>query len=120
MLRTAALNTISSEDVERLTKTYHLSEIIDLRISLEIAPKPDPVIDGVKYVNLRVINEELFTKELEKKLAFDGNAAERLKFIVDSGLVSYDMYVGFLSEESGKEAYRGYKLGRDGEVHDSV
>ena len=30
---------------------------------------------------------------------------ERLKFIIDSGLVSYDMYVGFLSEESGKKAY---------------
>ncbi len=36
---------------------------------------------------------------------FEGNAMERLKFIVDSGLVSYDLYVGFLSQETGNKAY---------------
>lgn len=105
LLRTAALNKISSEDVKRLTEDYSISVIADLRMTYEIAPKPDPVIDGVKYTNLRVIDEELFKKELESKLAFEGNAVERLKFIVDSGFVSDDMYVGFLSRESGKKAY---------------
>ena len=59
LLRTAALYGISSGDVTRLTKDYGLSVIADLRMSLEAASKPDPVIEGVKYVNLRVINEEL-------------------------------------------------------------
>ena len=105
LLRTAALYRISSDDVTRLTKDYNLSVIADLRMSLEAESKPDPVIEGVKYVNLRVINEELFKQELEKKLAFEGDAVKRLMMIADSGLVSHDMYVGFLSEESGKKAY---------------
>ena len=105
LLRTADLNKISSEDVKHLTEDYSLSVIADLRMTYEIAPKPDPVIDGVKYISLKVIDEELFKKELEKKLSFEGNAVERLKIIVDSGFVSDDMYVGFLSNDAGKKAY---------------
>ena len=108
LLRTAALYGISSDDVTRLTEDYRLSVIADLRMSFEVAPKPDPVIDGVKYVSLRVINEELFTKEVEKKLSVEGGVVERLKFLVDSGIVSYDMYVGFLASDSGKKAYREF------------
>ena len=108
LLRTAALNKISSEDLKRLTENYSLAVIADLRMTFEISPKPDPAIEGVKYVNLRVINEELFKKELEKKLAFEGDAIERIKMIVESGLVSQNMYVGFLSDEYGKKAYREF------------
>ena len=108
LLRTAALNTISSEDTARLTDKYHLAVIADLRMSLEVAAKPDPVIDGVKYVNMRVINEELFTRELEKKLAIEGDAVQRLKTMIDTGIMSFDMYVNFLSEDSGKKAYREF------------
>ena len=108
LLRTAALYGISSEDVKRLTEDYRLSVIADLRMSFETAPKPDPVIDGVKYVSLHVINEELFTEEVEKKLSVEGGVVERLKFLVDSGIVSYDMYVNFLANDSGKKAYREF------------
>ena len=108
LLRTAALNTISSADIEKLTKDYHLAVVADFRMSYEAAPKPDPEIDGVKYVNLRVIDEALFEQELEQKLAMEGDAAQRLKAIVDSGFASYDMYINFLSADSGKEAYTGF------------
>jgi len=108
LLRTAALNKISSEDLTRLTKDYNLSVIADLRMSYEVAAKPDPLIDGVKYVNLRVIDEDLYRKTLEKKLNMEGNAMERLKLIVDSGIVSYDMYINFISTDSGKKAYREF------------
>ena len=105
LLRTAALNEISSADVTRLTDTYHLAVIADFRMSMEAAPKPDPAIDGVKYLNLRVINEELFKRELGKKLAMEGDAVERLKLIAESGFVDSNMYVNFLSEEAGQKAY---------------
>ena len=108
LLRTAALYGISSDDVTRLIKEYNLSVIADLRMSLEAASKPDPVIEGVKYVNLRVIDEDSAAQERDKKLAFEGNAVKRLMMIVDSGIVSYDIYVGFLSKESGKKAYREF------------
>ena len=108
LLRTAALNKISSDDLTRLTKDYNLSLITDLRMSYEAAAKPDPVIDGVKYVNLRVIDENLFGKELEKKLNIEGDAMERLRLIVDSGILSQDMYVNFISTDYGKKAYREF------------
>ena len=108
LLRTAALYGISSEDVTRLTKDYRLSVIADLRTSLEAGTKPDPIIEGVKYVSLHVLNEEAFTKNVEKQLAVEGGVMERLNFVVDSGIVSYDMYVRFLSNDSGKKAYREF------------
>ena len=108
LLRTADLSRISSEDTARLTDTYHLSVIADLRMTFEAAAKPDPMIDGVKYINLRVINEELLSRGIEKKLAVDGDAVERLKLVADTGVVSFDMYINFLSEDSGKKAYREF------------
>ncbi len=108
LLRTAALYGISSEDVTRLTKDYRLSVIADLRTSLEAGTKPDPIIEGVKYVSLHVLNEEAFTKNVEKQLAVEGGVMERLNFVVDRGIVSYDMYVRFLSNDSGKKAYREF------------
>ena len=108
LLRTADLNTISGEDIERLKNVYHLSVIADFRMSVEAAPKPDPVIDGVKYLNLSVINEETFNKKLEKKLDFEGDAVARLKYTVDSGIVSTNLYIEFLSDDAGKKAYREF------------
>ena len=32
----------------------------------------------------------------------------RLKFIVDSGFASYDMYINFLADDNGKKAYREF------------
>ena len=108
LLRTAALNKISSRDIDRLTKDYHLAVITDLRMTFEAAPKPDPVIEGVKYVHLHVVDEALFKQELEQKLSMAGNGMERLKLIVESGFASYDMYINFLSSDSGKKAYREF------------
>ena len=56
-------------------------------------------------MNRRVIDEALFERELEQKLSMEGTAAERMMQIADSGIVSYDMYVDFLSADSGKKAY---------------
>lgn len=108
LLRTAALDEISSEDVTRLTKNYNLSVITDLRMTFEVAQKPDPVINGVKYLNLRVIDEDLFKQELEKISKIEGDRIDKFKFAVDNGFVSYDMYVNFLNGEAGKKAYREF------------
>lgn len=108
LLRTATLYGISSDDVTRLTEDYRLSVIADLRTSLEAGTKPDPVIDGVKYVSLHVINEEAFMKNVEKQLSIEGGVMERLNFVVERGIASYDMYVKFLSDDSGKKAYREF------------
>lgn len=107
LLRTAALHGISSDDVTRLTKDYRLSVIADLRMTLEAAPKPDPVIVGVKNVSLHVINENLLPKDAGEKL-LAGDFMSRLNAIVESGFMSSDLYVRFLSDDSGKKAYREF------------
>ena len=108
LLRTAALYGISSEDVTRLTKDYRLSVIADLRMSIEAAPKPDPVIEGVKNVSLHVINEDLLPKDAGEKLFAGNDVMSRLNAIIESGFMSDDLYVRFLSDDSGKKAYREF------------
>ena len=105
LLRTAVLNKISSEDITRLTQNYNLSVIADFRMSFEAAAKPDPVIEGVKYVNLRVIDEELFMREIEKRLAGEKDPFELLKTTAESGVINENMYIDFLSGNFGKKAY---------------
>ena len=103
LLRTAVLNKISSEDITRLTQDYNLSVIADFRMSFEAAAKPDPVIEGVKYVNLRVIDEELFMREIEKRLAGEKDPFELLKTTAESGVINENMYIDFLSGNFGKK-----------------
>lgn len=105
LLRTASLNKISSDDIARLTKIYNLSVIADLRMSFEAAAKPDPIIEGVKYVNLRVIDEELYMRKLEKILSGEKDPFEILKITVNSGMISDNIYIDFLSGNFGKKAY---------------
>ena len=108
LLRTAKLNKISSQDITRLTKIYNLATIADLRMTSEALPHPDPVIEGVRYVNLRVIDEDLFLLELEKKLSGDKDPFETLKTIANSGLIGEDLYINFLAGEYGKKAYKEF------------
>ena len=107
-LRTAELAKISSRDIARLTEIYHLAVIADLRMSSEVADLPDPVIGGVKYVNLRVINEESHKELFDQQAAVKDDTIKSLMIIVDSGFMTDKLYIEFLAEESGKHAYREF------------
>lgn len=50
LLRSAALNTLTKADAQKLVKTYHLATDIDLRTDMEKQKAPDVKIKGVKYV----------------------------------------------------------------------
>ena len=104
LLRTAALNKISHEDITRLTEVYHLAVIADLRMTSEVADDPDKVIAGVKYVNLRVINEESHKELLAQQQAVKGDTLQTLLVVVDSGFMTDELYIEFLADESGKHA----------------
>jgi hypothetical protein len=62
LLRIAALSKATEEDVRRLTEEYHLAEVIDLRLASEVESDPELKIDGVKNLNLRIIDEEALAK----------------------------------------------------------
>ncbi|MBR3326216.1 MAG: tyrosine-protein phosphatase [Atopobiaceae bacterium] len=111
LLRTASLAEASEADIERLKNTYHLAEVIDLRMSSEVASAPDPQIDGVKNLNLRIIDEEELAKR-RAELSAEGTESTdandkmgQLKLAFKLGIVGDQMYVNFLASKTGKEGY---------------
>lgn len=111
LLRTALLGEATEEDVRRLKDTYHLAEVIDLRTAAEIEYDPELTIDGVKEVNIRIIDEDALAKETEalspedqQKMDSD-NTVEKLEVIKKLGIVGDQMYVNFLSHDAGKKGY---------------
>lgn len=111
LLRTAALDKPTEEDVRRLTEEYHLAEVIDLRMAYETEESPDLQISGVKNLNLRIIDEEALAEETQTlspedqaKLQSD-NQADRLEVYGKLGVVGDQMYINFLSHDAGKQGY---------------
>ncbi len=111
LLRTAALGEATEADVKRLKDTYHLAETIDLRMSRETEADPEPQIDGVKALNIRIVDEEAMAKGIEsltpeeQEMMLSDSPAEKLKPIMKLGIVGDQMYVNFLSHDAGKQGY---------------
>ena len=41
-----------------LTEEYHLTEVIDLRTKKEVLEKPDTLMEGVRYHEIPIVDEE--------------------------------------------------------------
>lgn len=110
-LRTAALAGAAEEDIRRLKEDYHLSVVIDLRMTSEVAEAPDSEIDGVRNLHLGIIDEEAMEKKRQSLTAEDmegidpNNSLDRLKLAVKMGIIGDQMYINFLSGDQGKASY---------------
>ncbi|MBQ7677377.1 MAG: tyrosine-protein phosphatase [Lachnospiraceae bacterium] len=113
-LRTAALGEATEEDITRLKEEYHLATVVDFRMDMERDASPDPEIEGVKNVHIRIMDEE---KLAEKQKNIDPaklegldltNRMDQLKLAVMTGVVGPDMYKDFLSNEQGKKGYKQF------------
>ena len=110
-LRTAALAKATSQDIARLQDVYHLAVVVDLRLTMEIQPAPDPEIPGVKNLHLSIMDEELNAKRLQSLDSKDlegldlSNKMDLLKLAVKTGVVTDHMYIDFLSGAQGKKSY---------------
>ena len=110
-LRTAALAKATSQDITRLQDVYHLAVVVDLRLTMEIQPAPDPEITGVKNLHLSIMDEELNAKRLQSLDSKDlegldlSNKMDLLKLAVKTGVVTDRMYIDFLSGAQGKKSY---------------
>lgn len=111
LLRSAALGSATDEDVKKLTEVYHLAEVIDLRTTSEIEAAPDLDIDGVKNVNLRILDEAALMKAAESQdpevvaLMQSEKMEDKLEAAIKIGLVGDQMYITFLSHDTGKQGY---------------
>lgn len=58
LIRSGNLYHVSLADQDVLQNEYHLTEVIDFRTKAEILEKPDIVMEGVKYIEIPVLDEE--------------------------------------------------------------
>ncbi|MBR0120092.1 MAG: tyrosine-protein phosphatase [Eubacterium sp.] len=110
LLRTASLTSISDEDMDRLTKEYHLYAVIDLRMSSERKHAPDMDIPGVENLFFPVVELEDYEDggvQMGRALADpDVDRFEIMKIAVQAGMLDEHLYERFLFSDRGKKAYR--------------
>ena len=110
-LRTAALANATEEDIRRLKDDYHLCVVLDLRMASEVESSPDPQIEGVKNLHLGILDEAAMDAKRKAMKAEDmegldlNSNVDRLKLAIRMGIISDQMYIEFLSGESGKAGY---------------
>ena len=112
LLRTAALTEASQEELNALINDYHLAATIDLRASYELEEEPEPIIEGVAQYNFKIMDEQLMAQRAApiSDLLTDPNAnpMKRMMAVLESGVVSDQMYVEFLQGETGKAGFRDF------------
>lgn len=106
LLRTGNLNDITAEDIQILKNQYRLSNIIDLRMDMEIGDYEDPVIGGVCNTHLNVISNQKF--EQQEMADVDINKLDIIRLVElceQMGMLDDKMYIDFLESETGKRAF---------------
>lgn len=58
LIRSGSLYHASLSDQDVLQNEYHLKEVIDFRTKAEILEKPDIVMEGVKYTEIPILDDE--------------------------------------------------------------
>lgn len=112
LLRTAALTDASQEELASLIEDYKLSAIIDMRASYELADDPEPVLDGVSQYNFKIMDEIVMAQRAAaiQDVLTDPNVnpVKRMIAILESGVISDQMYVEFLQGDTGKAGFRDF------------
>ena len=111
LLRTAALGGPTEADIARLTDTYHLATVLDFRMKeREVDPNPDPQIEGVRNINILILDTDALAREAQglspedQKAMAEGGMA-RMRVLMKLGFIGDGMYVHFLSHDVGKRGY---------------
>lgn len=106
LLRTAALKQASEEDIRILQNRYHLQHIIDFRMGFELQGADDPTIDGADYHHLDVIDVDAMGYATPDNVDISTlDVIDIIELSINSGMVNEKMYIGFLSNEKGKNAF---------------
>ena len=112
LFRTAVLTDMSEEALDVLLNQYNLAAIIDLRASYELDEEPEPVIDGVAQYNFKIMDEQLMAQRAASIYDIlkdpNVNPVKRMTVLLESGIISDQMYVEFLQGETGKNGFREF------------
>lgn len=74
LIRSGALCDAAGTDLEVLCKDYDLKTVVDFRTEAERKLKPDPQMQGVRYVENPILEEETLGITRENEETRDGNA----------------------------------------------
>ncbi len=106
LLRTGNLNDITSDDIRILKNQYHLSDIIDFRMEMEMRGHEDPMIAGVTNTHLDVIDiPDMLSQGKPDADINTTDVIQLVKMSQQMGMLNDDMYIGFLKNDMGKKAY---------------
>ena len=108
LFRGGALIKVQEEDIP-IIESFHLTDVVDFRTSVEFEYRPDYRIEGVKYHNLSALKEEEEHKgNKEVQLNEDGN----LLWFIKKGDTGFDhlrkTYDHFVTTEEGIKAFKDF------------
>ncbi len=121
LLRTARLDQAEPAALARLQQVYRLQTIVDFRMSEEQQARPDPVVPGATNLPLSVMDlqdapvpgdlsrEEALAASRKMIALYTDPETDRMALLNRlEGLITPDLYVGFLLNPRGKAAYRAF------------
>ncbi len=113
LLRSGKLSDGTEEDILRLREVYNITEIIDLRTSAEISSAPDPDIDGVDNIQIKILDESNAEDSSNSAaVAIYANMGEdpamAMLEMYRAGVLTDDMYTGTFDSEVSLAGYREF------------
>lgn len=112
LLRTAMLAGATETDIQTLTNTYHLKQVIDLRTTSEVSESPDPKIDGVTDTHLKILDESATADDksavMETKFSKSSRSVQELVDLIQNGTIMDDMYTGVLTSQYMQQKFHEF------------
>lgn len=112
LLRSGAMTGATPEDIRHLTEDLKLGTVIDFRTTTEIAAGPDPVIDGVKNIQLKILDEASTINSAASVAASFFSSADPANAVLElarsSQGITAHTYSDILSGENARTGYRRF------------
>ena len=109
LIRCASLTNATDEALRRLSETYRVQTVVDLRMSHEALGQGDPEIEGATNVLMPVLEAKDFIDADDSAADlfrnFGGNRMQIFELAYDKGMLSERLYTDFLLGERGIKAF---------------
>ena len=103
LLRSGKLINATEDDIAKLTDTYNLGTIVDLRTTSEIEQAPKPTIDGVEDIHVPILDEDSHSAAMTN--IYGSDPVDALIGMATDGTLSDDMYITTITSESAKKGF---------------
>lgn len=107
LIRSENLNKAAKKDIEKLVSAYGLKTVVDFRTDIECSQKPDPQVDGVKYIHNPILRAETLGITREK---VDYRDMPKLFENIEVSPIEYmqSLYRNLVLDEHAIKGYRSF------------